>query len=507
MHADRGRHGRPTCPPDRSTLAFVAYNTLFNLTGDGAQPACFRAVADRLLPGGRFVVEAFVPEDPPRSGDDVGVRTMTADRVVLSVARHDPERQAAAGQFVELTEAGGVRLRPWSIRYATPAQLDAIAGAAGFVLEHRWEAFGGAPFGDDSRPARERVPPCGPDARPADGPSRETRSGMAMKTLATNHARSDVRRILGDLMSQMRLNQLTGRWVTIVAERAQRPTDFAPAPDDRRRHPDRPCPFCPGNEESTPPALETIGDGGNWRVRVVPNLYPAFDGDEGFAVHHDGPVHVMAEGTRHPRGVRLHARPRRRRSTSSTTSGAAEFMLALKRRFIDHAATSHIRYTQAIVNHGREAGASLAHPHGQLLGLPFVPGEMLDEERAFARFAGGCLLCTTVEAELATGERVVFANDDVVVHLPVLERLAVRAADRPPPPRAAPAGRRRRVARVGRAGAPRRRRRSSTRCSATSPTTSGSTPPRTRTSASTTGTSTSGRTSSPRPGSSAAPAC
>ena len=98
-------------------------------------------------------------------------------------------------------------------------------------------------------------------------------------------------------MSQMRLNQLTGRWVTIVAERAQRPTDFAP----RARLDDvdagKPCPFCPGNEESTPPALETIGEGGNWRVRVVPNLYPAFHGSEGFAVHHDGPVHVTAEGT------------------------------------------------------------------------------------------------------------------------------------------------------------------------------------------------------------------
>jgi UDPglucose--hexose-1-phosphate uridylyltransferase len=97
---------------------------------------------------------------------------------------------------------------------------------------------------------------------------------------------------------------------------------------------------------------------------------------------------------------------------------AGQFMLALKRRFIDHAATPNIRYTQAIVNHGREAGASLSHPHGQLLGLPFVPGEVLDEERAFARFAGGCLACTTIEAERSTGERVVLANDDVTVICP-----------------------------------------------------------------------------------------
>ena len=157
-------------PAGPFALAFVAYNTLFNLTGDGEQSACFRAVAERLLPGGRFVVECFVPEHPPRRGDGVGVRTMTADRVVLSVARHDPDRQAAAGQFVELTEAGGVRLRPWSIRYATPTQLDVVAGAAGFVLEHRWEAFGGTPFGEDSARHVSVYRVAGGNARPADGP-------------------------------------------------------------------------------------------------------------------------------------------------------------------------------------------------------------------------------------------------------------------------------------------------------------------------------------------------
>ena len=217
-------------------------------------------------------------------------------------------------------------------------------------------------------------------------------------------------------MSQMRLNQLTGRWVTIVAERSMRPSDFAPR-EQVEIESDRECPFCPGHEESIPPALETIDDGGEWVLRVVPNLYPAFEGDEGFAVRHVGPVHVMAEGT----GIHevfVYARDHEVSLDLLDDAGAGRFMLALKRRFADHATLPNIRYTQAIVNHGREAGASIAHPHGQLLGLPFVPGEVLDEERAFSRFAGGCLLCTTVEAELATGERVVYADDDVAVICP-----------------------------------------------------------------------------------------
>jgi UDPglucose--hexose-1-phosphate uridylyltransferase len=214
----------------------------------------------------------------------------------------------------------------------------------------------------------------------------------------------------------MRLNPLNGRWVTIVAERAQRPNDFAP----REQHvgtDDGPCPFCAGNEEDQPPALETFEQDGSWSMRVLPNRYPAFVGDDAFAVHHLGPVHIMAEASGihevlvytpdHNGGLHL-----------LDDRHAAEFMMVIKRRLTEHASQPFVRYTQVIVNHGREAGASIAHPHGQILGLPFVPGEVLEEEKAFARFAGGSLLETTIEAELAAGHRIVFDNDDVVAFCP-----------------------------------------------------------------------------------------
>jgi UDPglucose--hexose-1-phosphate uridylyltransferase len=219
-------------------------------------------------------------------------------------------------------------------------------------------------------------------------------------------------------MSQMRLNPLNGRWVTIVPNRAERPSDFAPRdPSEDDFSLDRPCPFCPGNEEETPPALETTEADGTWSMRVIPNRYPAFDGDESFAVHNIGPVHVKAEASGihevfvydpdHSGGLK-----------DLDDDHAAELMQVLKRRLVDHADLGFVRYTQVIVNHGREAGASVAHPHGQILGLPFVPSEVLDEERAFARFAGGSLLETTIAAELAADQRIVIANDDVVVMCP-----------------------------------------------------------------------------------------
>ena len=137
-------------PPGPFDLVFVAFNTFFNLASAERQQACVSAVASRLAPNGLFVVEADVPDQPTQTGSHVEVRSITADRVVLSVARYDGERNQAEGQFVELTESGGVRLRPWSIRYVAPAELDSMAAAAGLVLRERWEDFGMHAFSADS---------------------------------------------------------------------------------------------------------------------------------------------------------------------------------------------------------------------------------------------------------------------------------------------------------------------------------------------------------------------
>jgi UDPglucose--hexose-1-phosphate uridylyltransferase len=97
---------------------------------------------------------------------------------------------------------------------------------------------------------------------------------------------------------------------------------------------------------------------------------------------------------------------------------AALVMQAIAQRMAAHAATPGLRYSQAIVNAGREAGASLEHPHGQLMGMPFVPREITDEQAGFARFAGNSLLCTTLDAEESAGHRVVYVDDDVLVVCP-----------------------------------------------------------------------------------------
>jgi SAM-dependent methyltransferase len=128
-------------------VVFAAFNTLLNVTGPGALERCLELVHERLEPGGHLVVEAIVPTDEvPPSGVDV--RSVTADEVVLSVFKTHPGTDVVTGSIVSLTEAGGVRLRPWSIRTLGPQALDALATAAGFDVVARHGGWRGEPFDD-----------------------------------------------------------------------------------------------------------------------------------------------------------------------------------------------------------------------------------------------------------------------------------------------------------------------------------------------------------------------
>jgi len=131
-------------------VVFVAYNSLFMLTEPERQAACFSAVASVLAPAGVFVVEAFVPDDPPRRGHATDIRMLTADRVVLAVSITDPDTQQVTGQYVDLVHGQPVRLRPYFLRYSTPIELDSFATEAGLRLEQRFQDVYREPFGEES---------------------------------------------------------------------------------------------------------------------------------------------------------------------------------------------------------------------------------------------------------------------------------------------------------------------------------------------------------------------
>lgn len=121
----------------RFSLIFVAYSTFFALLDGAAQQRCFGRVATHLTPGGRFVIEAFVP-DPSRFVRDqhIEVRHVGVDNAVLSVSRHHAATQRVDSLLVRLAD-DGVRTWPVRIRYSYPSELDRMAELAGLRLEHR----------------------------------------------------------------------------------------------------------------------------------------------------------------------------------------------------------------------------------------------------------------------------------------------------------------------------------------------------------------------------------
>ena len=144
----------PGLADDTFSVVLVGFNTFFNLTTVEAQAGCMASAARLLQGGGRFVVEAFVP-DPKLATDGVSARHVDLDRVLLDVVKVDGAEQVITGQRIEISAAGN-RLFPYVLRYATPEQMDAMASAAGLRLEDRAEDWHGTTF-DDGSPAHVSV--------------------------------------------------------------------------------------------------------------------------------------------------------------------------------------------------------------------------------------------------------------------------------------------------------------------------------------------------------------
>lgn len=134
-----------TLPEGPFDAIFVGYNTLFNVADEEALRACLDLVASRLGPEGEFFVDVVTAPQQP-SGDHIGIRSMTASDVVISISRHDAHTQQINGQFVHFVDGQPLRLRPWAIRYFSPSQLDQCATSAGLVLTRRLGDGHGLPF-------------------------------------------------------------------------------------------------------------------------------------------------------------------------------------------------------------------------------------------------------------------------------------------------------------------------------------------------------------------------
>lgn len=134
----------------RFAVAFIAFNTFFALLAQDEQIRCMETVARHLAPGGRFVIEAFVP-DLARfvGGQTMRVAGVAVNEVRIDASQLDLAQQRITSQHVVLTEHG-VRLYPVTLRYAWPSEMDLMARIAGLRLEDRFGDWARAPFGAES---------------------------------------------------------------------------------------------------------------------------------------------------------------------------------------------------------------------------------------------------------------------------------------------------------------------------------------------------------------------
>jgi UDPglucose--hexose-1-phosphate uridylyltransferase len=242
-------------------------------------------------------------------------------------------------------------------------------------------------------------------------------------------------------LSEVRVDPLTGLKTIIATGRAGRPGGWPIAAGDAAPIDPESDPFAPGHEDRTPPETDALrdGDDGAWRVRVVPNLYPALDPDAADPERSHAPDLFTATAARGAHEVVVNA-PDAVSSLAELTPGQVADAMAMwrTRSRVHHDAGA--AYVHVIVNERAEGGASLPHTHAQVYALDFVPAQVARERERFTAHAtrtmGGNLLQDLVQEEVKLGERIVAIDAEAVLMVPYGARFPYQLMLAPRRPRA-----------------------------------------------------------------------
>jgi len=228
-------------------------------------------------------------------------------------------------------------------------------------------------------------------------------------------------------MSELRKDPIIDRWVIIATERSRRPNEFQP---ENIALPIGFNPFAPGHEDRTPAEIAAWGrpegapeNSPGWQVRVVPNKFPVLDRDAALDSQGLGMFDLM-------NGVGAHEviieNPN---PTWDMASATREEMTAVINAYVsrmtDLQSDGRFRYILIFRNAGAAAGATLAHPHSQIIALPITPKqvkEKLDAAREYYNRKKRCVFSDVIRQELAMGDRVVEESEHFVVLSPFAAR-------------------------------------------------------------------------------------
>ena len=236
-------------------------------------------------------------------------------------------------------------------------------------------------------------------------------------------------------MPEYRHDPLNGRMVIVAKERAARPYQFDITDTPYRDI----CPFCDGNESHTPNetaafrSADSLPNTPGWRVRVVPNKYPAVvPGIKQETQANFNPFSAAVSCPLKFPGIGLHEviidTPRHVLSVSELTLTEIADLLAMYRLRLQTLHTdSRWAFVQIFKNVGAAAGASLPHSHSQIVAMPYCPPTLrntLLRAAEYTRKHKHCFWCQHLKHEVQTGERMVEETEHFAVLCPFVSRFA-----------------------------------------------------------------------------------
>jgi UDPglucose--hexose-1-phosphate uridylyltransferase len=223
--------------------------------------------------------------------------------------------------------------------------------------------------------------------------------------------------------SELRFNLISKDWVVIATGRARRPETFATQQREKHEVSEKECFFCNlGSQEK--PVLEYKNENGDWEVTVVPNKFPAFSCASALHERTEGIYSLMD-------GVGFHevviTRDHRKSLAEFSVSQIRKVIDAYQERYLDLANEKFVNYIAIFHNHGREAGASVFHPHSQIIAMPLIDPDLqrsLNGSRIFFETRGECAHCKMIDWDIKDGRRIIFENEKFVVLVPFASRVA-----------------------------------------------------------------------------------
>mgnify|MGYP000007313449 CR=1 FL=1 len=228
-------------------------------------------------------------------------------------------------------------------------------------------------------------------------------------------------------MPELRKDPIVGRWVIIATERAKR--TVMPKLEPRTTPSGSLCPFCEGQEDKTPNEILAYRDRQSqpnkpgWRVRVVPNKFPALQVEGNLNKRGEGIYDKMNGIGAHE--VIIECPFHEVSMTALTEENIREVLWAYRDRLVDLKKDPRLVYGMVFKNVGALAGASLEHTHSQLIVTPIVPINVLEEMQGaadFFNYRGRCIYCDMIAQELATEKRVVLDTPNFVALCPFASR-------------------------------------------------------------------------------------